>query len=110
MLPKGEEMVLLSLLKGGPDTTAGDIQAAMSEALGKEQSFGSIFTALERLSRKNFVNWRKGTPDESRGGRAPRLYTITGAGRATLIASLRATQNLARGIDPALPLPVPAVG
>jgi DNA-binding PadR family transcriptional regulator len=79
----------------------------LSEALGQEQGFGSIFTTLDRLSRKNFVKWRKGSPDERRGGRAPRLYTITGAGQATLISSLRATRTLAQGIDPAA-LPVPA--
>jgi DNA-binding PadR family transcriptional regulator len=97
VLPKLEEMILLAILKHGPDTTAGDVQAALSEALETEQAFGSIFTTLERLSAKKFVKWRKGLPDARRGGRAPRLYTITAAGQATLIASLRATRSLARG-------------
>lgn len=97
MLPKLEELILLALLKQGPDTTAGTVQAMLSEATGREQAFGAVFTTLDRLTEKKFVKWKKGLPDERRGGRAPRLYTITGPGRTTLIASLRATQVLAEG-------------
>jgi PadR family transcriptional regulator PadR len=97
MLPKLEEMILLALLKQGPDTTAGTVQAMLAEATGREQAFGAIFTTLDRLSEKKFVKWKKGLPDERRGGRAPRLYTITGTGRTELGASLRATQLLADG-------------
>jgi PadR family transcriptional regulator, regulatory protein PadR len=95
VLPKLEEMILLAVLKHSPEATAGDVQAALSEVLGREQAFGSIFTTLDRLSDKKYVKWRKGQPDESRGGRAPRLYTITGKGRTTLMESLRAVQALA---------------
>jgi PadR family transcriptional regulator PadR len=97
VLPKLEELVLLAILKHGPEATAGDVQAALSEAVGREQSFGSIFTTMDRLTAKKFVKWRKGVSDERRGGRAPRLYTITGTGQATLFASLRATQSLVDG-------------
>jgi DNA-binding PadR family transcriptional regulator len=97
VLPKLEEMILLAVLKHSPEATAGDVQGSLSEALGREQAFGSIFTTLDRLTDKKFVKWRKGMPDESRGGRAPRLYTVTAKGRTTLIASLRAVQALADG-------------
>jgi PadR family transcriptional regulator PadR len=105
MLPKLEEMILLALLRHGPDTTAGNVQAALSEANGREQAFGAVFTTLDRLTDKKFVKWKKGVPDDRRGGRAPRLYTITGSGRASLISSLRATQVLA-GVDIGL-APIP---
>jgi len=102
-------MVLLAVLKNGPDTTAGDVQAVLSEATGREQAFGSIFTTLDRLTDKKFVKWKRGVPDDRRGGRAPRLYTVTGSGRATLIASLEATRALADGLDlGALPVPTRA--
>jgi PadR family transcriptional regulator, regulatory protein PadR len=105
VLPKLEEMILLALLKHGPDATAGMVQAALSEAAHREQAFGSIFTTLDRLSEKKFVKWKKGLPDDRRGGRAPRLYTITGTGQTAVISSLRATQILANGLD-VLPTPV----
>jgi hypothetical protein len=106
VLPKLEEMILLALLKHGPDATAGTVQAALSEAAGREQAFGSIFTTLDRLSEKKFARWKKGVPDDRRGGRAPRLYTITGTGQAALVSSLRATEALASGLD----WPIPAWG
>jgi PadR family transcriptional regulator PadR len=99
MLPKLEEMILLAVLKLGPNATAGDVQAALSEAAGREQAFGSIFTTLDRLADKKFVRWHKGKSDDRRGGRAPRLYSLTGAGRLTLAASLRATASLAAGTE-----------
>jgi PadR family transcriptional regulator, regulatory protein PadR len=86
------------LLRHGPDATAGVVQSALSEVLGREQAFGSIFTTLDRLSDKKFARWKKGVPDDRRGGRAPRLYTITGTGQAALVDSLRATQTLVSGI------------
>jgi DNA-binding PadR family transcriptional regulator len=98
MMPKLEETILLLVLKAGPDATAGGVQAALSETLGREQSFGAVFTTLDRLNRKKFVRWRKGKPDEDRGGRAPRLYTITALGQTTLKASLRTTQALAADV------------
>jgi|SRR6266700_245131 len=88
-------MILLAVLKHSPEATAGDVQASLSEALGREQAFGSIFTTLDRLTEKKFVKWRKGLPDEIRGGRAPRLYTVTARGQTTLVESLRAVQALA---------------
>jgi PadR family transcriptional regulator, regulatory protein PadR len=105
VLPKLEEMILLVLLKYGPDATAGTVQATLSDVTGREQAFGSVFTTLDRLAAKKFVRWKKGVPDDRRGGRAPRLYTITGTGQSALISSLRATQSLASGLDG---LPVPA--
>jgi PadR family transcriptional regulator, regulatory protein PadR len=99
VLPKLEEMILLALIKEGPDATAGNVQARLSEAIGREQAFGAVFTTLDRMTDKKFVKWRKGEPDPRRGGRAPRLYTVTGKGRTTLIASLQATETLAKGTD-----------
>jgi PadR family transcriptional regulator, regulatory protein PadR len=107
VLPKLEEMILLAVLKHGPDTTAGVVQAALSDVTGREQAFGGVFTTLDRLAEKKFVRWKKGVSDERRGGRAPRLYTITGTGRTALVASLRATQELAHGLD-GMPLPAGA--
>jgi PadR family transcriptional regulator, regulatory protein PadR len=107
VLPKLEEMILLAVLKHGPDTTAGVVQAALSDVTGREQAFGGVFTTLDRLAEKKFVRWKKGVPDDRRGGRAPRLYTITGTGQSALVSSLRVTQSLASGLA-GIPLPAKA--
>jgi PadR family transcriptional regulator, regulatory protein PadR len=110
MLPKIEETVLLAILKHGPDATAGDVQATLSDAADREQAFGSIFTTLDRLTDKKMVKWHKGQPDDRRSGRAPRLYTITGVGQMSLIASLRARRSASTGFDFGGVVPVGARG
>jgi PadR family transcriptional regulator, regulatory protein PadR len=104
MLSKLEEMILLAVFRGGAKTTAGDVQAALSVGLGREQQFGSVFTSLDRMSEKKLVRWKKGEPDARRGGRAPRLYEITGEGRKALDESLRATHAIGGSVAyPGLP-------
>jgi predicted transcriptional regulator len=73
MISKLEELTLFVVLRGSRHATASDVQAALSDAARKEQSFGSVFTTLDRLSDKKLVKWPKGEPDGRRGGRAPRL-------------------------------------
>ena len=97
MISKLEELILFAVLRRSGSATASDVQATISDATKKEQSFGSVFTTLDRLSDKKFVKWRKGEPDGRRGGRAPRLYEITGAGRRALDESGRATRTAAGG-------------
>ena len=98
MISKQEELVLHLVLRGGGNTTASDVQAGLSDADGKERSFGGVFTTLDRLSAKKLVAWRKGTPDGRRGGRAPRLYEITIPGRKALDEANRAHLLAATGM------------
>jgi PadR family transcriptional regulator PadR len=107
MINKLEELILFIVLRGKGEATAGDVQEKLSEAAKKEQSFGAVFTALDRMSAKKLVKWRKGTPDERRGGRAPRLYEITAIGRRALDESVRATQVAAGGMGASGTLEVP---
>jgi PadR family transcriptional regulator PadR len=97
MISKLEELILFIVLRGGAETTAGDVQAALSEASKKEHSFGSVFTTLDRMTDKKLVRWKKGEPDDRRGGRAPRLYEITAPGRKALDESVRTTREAAGG-------------
>jgi PadR family transcriptional regulator, regulatory protein PadR len=98
MISKQEELILFAVLRGSGNATASDVQATLSEASKKEHSFGGVFTMLDRLTDKKFVKWRKGEPDGRRGGRAPRLYEITGAGRKALDEAVRATRIAAGGV------------
>ena len=97
MINKLEELILFVVLRGSGNATASDVQAALWEATKKKKSFGAVFTTLDRLSDKKLVKWRKDEPDGRRGGRAPRLYEITGAGRKALDEAVRATRIAAGG-------------
>ncbi|GJD36471.1 helix-turn-helix transcriptional regulator [Methylobacterium aerolatum] len=89
MLAKFHEMVLRAVRQLGPDCRANEIQAELTRIIGKEQSFGAVFTTLDRLDAKRFVKWEKGEPEARRGGRAPRLYTITADGVLALNEATR---------------------
>ena len=86
-----QELVLRSVRQLGPDCRANEIQETLTNLLHKEQAFGAVFTTLDRLTAKRFVKWEKGQPDNRRGGRAPRLYTITGDGISALSVDDRLT-------------------
>jgi PadR family transcriptional regulator, regulatory protein PadR len=43
-------------------------------------SFGSIYTSLERLTWKGYLEAKLGGPEPSRGGRARKYYKATGLG------------------------------
>lgn len=89
MLAPLQELVMRSVRQLGPDCRANEVQETLTKLLGKEQAFGAIFTTLDRLTAKGFIKWEKGEPDNRRGGRAPRLYTITGDGIAALNEATR---------------------
>jgi PadR family transcriptional regulator PadR len=94
MLPKLEEMILLAVLKYGPDVRASAVRMVLSNVTRREHTFGSIYTTLDRLVDKKFVRKKKGDPEDRRGGRAPLLYTITDSGLAAVVSSLRITHEL----------------
>ena len=106
MIPRLQELVLRVVRQRGPDCRANIVQEELTNLLGREQAFGAIFTTLDRLSAKRFVKWEKGEPDNRRGGRAPRLYTITGDGVRALNEATR-VNNEANKLGGNTPIAVP---
>jgi DNA-binding PadR family transcriptional regulator len=76
-----ELMVLLALMRLGADVP---IAKELHEVAGREVALGSIYAALERLERKQFITSRLGEPTPERGGRAKRYFRITAKGRRAL--------------------------
>jgi DNA-binding PadR family transcriptional regulator len=99
VLGKTEELVLLATHKAGPKSTASEIYQTMEEAIGRVAAFGAIFTTLDRLAKKGFLSAKRGEQREDYGGRAPRLYSITGEGVKALSLSIATTQKMAKGIS-----------
>lgn len=94
MLARLHEMVLRAVLQAGPDCRAAEVQEIVGGFIGREASFGSIFTTLDRVGDKGMVTYRKGEPDTRRGGRSPRLYTLTEAGAAALAEATRLAEAM----------------
>jgi DNA-binding PadR family transcriptional regulator len=79
-----ELMVLLGLVRLGEDAYGVPIAEELREIAGREVALGSIYAALERLERKQFVTSTLGEPTPERGGRAKRYFRITAKGRRAL--------------------------
>jgi len=56
-------------------------------------SFGSVYTALERLTWKGYLESRLGAPEPTRGGRARKYYRETGLGKKVLESTRRVLQS-----------------
>ena len=87
-----ELQVLLALIRLGDEAYGVPIAATLAQHTGREVSVGSIYLALERLTRKGLIGSRRGEPTAVRGGRAKTYFRITPLGmrqarqtRATLV-------------------------
>jgi PadR family transcriptional regulator, regulatory protein PadR len=98
MLGKSEELVLMAAHKSGPKSTASEIYATLENVLGKTATFGAIFTTLDRLSKKGFLEYKLGDARADYGNKAPREYTITADGVRTLTESIAVTEKMRRSM------------
>ena len=72
-------------------------------------SSGALYTALDRLEARGFVQSRLGEPTAARGGKRKRLYTIEPAGARALTRSYDALQKMASGMTARLQASCPDV-
>jgi PadR family transcriptional regulator, regulatory protein PadR len=95
-----EQLVLLAVLRVGPEAYAVSIAATLEEQAGREVMIATVHKTLARLEEKGLVASRMGDPTPQRGGRRKRHYAVTPAGRRELSAALEAIRALARGLRP----------
>lgn len=90
-----EKLALLAVASLGEDEAYGlAVQRALAAA-GRELAPGAVYTTLDRLERKGMLTSRWGEPTRARGGRAKRLYRLTGEGRRSLRDAELAARRLA---------------
>jgi DNA-binding PadR family transcriptional regulator len=93
-----EQLVLLALLRLGPDAYGVAIADTIQERAGREATLGAVYKALTRLEQKGYVVGEMGQPTAERGGRRKRHYHLTPSGRRALAAALHAIRRLAAGL------------
>lgn len=94
-----EQLVLLALLRGGPDTTGVGIRRRLEQATAKPVSAGAVYTALQRLEGRGFVSSRFGESRPVRGGKRPKLYTLERAGTRALSQAYERLTRMASGLE-----------
>ena len=94
-----EQMVLLAILRTGDNAYAVPIRAEIEERTGRTVSRGALYTTLERLEAKGFVESSMGEPTPERGGRSRRTYAVAALGLEALENSRAAMASLWQGLD-----------
>lgn len=88
-----EELILLAAERLDDASDALSIQALFNQRLGRTLSSASIYTTLERLSHKGYVQPEAVAPRPVRGGRRKTRYRLTEVGReAVALAAWRRRQ------------------
>jgi PadR family transcriptional regulator, regulatory protein PadR len=94
-----EQVLLLAILRVQERGAYGvSIRREITERTGRTPSPGATYTTLDRLESKGLVTSCVGESSAERGGRAKRLYRITGTGLAALRQFRTDYQNMLRGI------------
>ena len=98
-----EQLVLLALLRLGPDAFGIAVQQEIASRTRRDVSLGAVYTTLARLEQKGYVTTRVGDPTPVRGGRRKKHYRVQAAGRRVLASSIADLRALTEGL-PAMEL------
>jgi DNA-binding PadR family transcriptional regulator len=79
-----EHLVVRAVSALGEDSAYGMAVYEAIRSVYLPISFGSVYTALERLTWKGYLENRLGEPEPQRGGRARKYYKVTGMGKSVL--------------------------
>jgi len=97
-----ETLLLLVILRLGDRAYGVAIRKELLDQAGKDIAIGAIYTGLDRLQQKGFVESWSGEPTPERGGRAKKFYRVTAPGRQALNEMQRAVQRLSDGLEGSL--------
>jgi len=99
LLGPHEQLVLFAILHIGEDAYGMTIRREVEQRSGRKLSIGAVYTTLERLQRKGYVQSRLGEPGTARGGRAKRHYRITAKGSSALRESHDLLRAMTDGLE-----------
>jgi DNA-binding PadR family transcriptional regulator len=95
-----EQLTLLAIWRLGREAYGTTIREEIEQATSRPIAIGALYTTLDRLQQKGFVDSELGEATPERGGRAKRFFTVTPKGGEAMRKSLKAIRNLATGFLP----------
>jgi PadR family transcriptional regulator, regulatory protein PadR len=97
-----EQLVLLAVLRLGPNAYGVPIRREIEECTGRPVARGAVYMTLERLHAKGYLRSWHSEPTAERGGRSRRHYEVTRSAVAALGDSRKALLRMWRGLEPKL--------
>jgi PadR family transcriptional regulator PadR len=93
-----EQLVLLALVRLGPDAYGATIRREIEARTGRELSISAVYITLDRLETKGFVASRVGEPTPQRGGRRRKHFALLPAGRRAITHVCRTFNLMVEGL------------
>jgi DNA-binding PadR family transcriptional regulator len=97
-----EQIVLLAVLRVGPDAYGVPIRQEIKARTGRALTVGALYRTLDRLEEKGYVTSWFGDPTPQRGGRSKRHFRMRAAGRRALTTSRDALAAMWEGLEPSV--------
>ncbi len=97
-----EQLVLLAVMRLGPESYGVTIRQEIETCSGRDVSLGAIYPTLERLEAKGYVSSYVGEPTGERGGRSKRHFVLQPEGEKALRRSWEILSALWEGYTPEL--------
>lgn len=94
-----EQLVLLALLRLGPEAYGATIRREIEHRTGRTLAISAVYVTLERLEAKGFVASRVGDPTAERGGRRRKHVALQPAGRRALARAYRTFKTMVDGLE-----------
>jgi PadR family transcriptional regulator, regulatory protein PadR len=99
MIGEFEYLILSAAARLGEDAYGASIRSEIETATGRHCSIGALYTTLDRLEGKAYVETSMGDPTPQRGGRSKRLVRITASGAKAASDFFRAVTRISRGVS-----------
>jgi PadR family transcriptional regulator, regulatory protein PadR len=100
-----EQLVLLAILRLGPDAYGLSIARELEREAGRTLSRGALYTTLDRLETKGLARWKPEAGGPERRGLPRRIYSVSARGIAALRSSQRVLHRMWRGLEDVLKEP-----
>lgn len=98
-LTKVEEILLLAIWGLKHDAYGVKIRRHVSQIIGKEFTYGNLYSALSQLAKKKYVQKTLGEPTPDRRGRRKIFYTVSPTGMKALKSAKEMNQKMWEGIS-----------
>jgi len=93
-----EQLVLLAILQLDDDAYGVTIARLLREKAGRDLAMATVYTTLERLENKGYLDSTLGEPSAERGGKRKRYFRVNAAGQRAVRGSLTALHALTAGL------------
>src|SRR5580700_2399847 len=98
MLGEFEYLLVAAAVQLGEDAYGAAIRREIENSTGRPCSIGALYTTLDRLEAKGFIETWMGDPTPQRGGRPKRIVRVTAKGIQAATGFYQAVTQASHGV------------